>query len=221
MAYVDAETSVEKVRVYVDQLRGEARRKALEAAVRLRRCKTLGEVDAELSATAFEGAVDVTAIDGGVGVTMRPEHAWELAALTGYEAPSLTSLLALRLSGVLEANEGPRWRLLGETSWCPVRDMLRCMLKAGPTSHAWPFIPSLELGMGLGGVMGVLCPSWQASGHLVLTDVLGRHALKLGASSRELRPPRDQKAFFDGATPLQSSKTSASRSIFKSCSKSF
>lgn len=43
-------------------------------------------------------------------------------------------------------------------------------------------------------------------GQLILTDVLGRHSLRLGAASRDLRP--GEKAFLK--LPLQSSKTSLS-----------
>ena len=124
--------------------------------------------------------------------------------------PGLNSAFSLRVDGTPAAEDGPPpLRVSAEGRICLEEEALRCSVKATPTKHTSPFIPSLQLGLGMGGLLATRPFRTEGQGHLVLTDLLGRHTLKLGATSRDLRPQKDELSTFM-ELPLQSSKTSLS-----------
>lgn len=213
-SYIAADTPVNDVCVFVDGLHGQTRQAALEAAQRLRNTTTLGRLNAELievSGRLPGAAVDVGpgANKGSVSVTFRPEHGCHVVANAGNEGlPGLNSGFSLRVDGTPAAEgEGPPpLRLSAEGRCCLEEEAMRCSLTASPTKHSWPVMPSLQLGLGVAGLMTHPLRT-ESSGHLIFTDVLGRHTLKLSAASRDLRP-KQGSAFLK--LPLQSSKTSVS-----------
>eukprot|EP00438_Fugacium_kawagutii_P031070 Skav204612 [mRNA] locus=scaffold1712:89148:91206:+ [translate_table: standard] len=174
-SYIAADTPIHDVRVYVDGLHGQTRAAALEAAQRLR-----GSANCFDSGT-FEYGVD-------------------------QRAPGLSSAFSLRVDGTPPAEDGPPpLRVSGEGRFCLEEEAMRCSVTASPTTHGSRVIPSLQLGLGMAGlVTGPFRTEHQ--GQLILSDVLGRHSLRLGAASRDLRPQGSEKAFLK--LPLQSSKTS-------------
>lgn len=127
-------------------------------------------------------------------------------------APGLNSAFSLRVDGTPPAEDGPPpLRVSGEGRFCLEEEAMRCSVTASPT-HGSRVIPSLQLGLGMAGlVTGPFRTEHQ--GQLILTDVLGRHSLRLGAASRDLRPAQGEKAFLK--LPLQSSKTSLSYHFLK------
>ncbi|CAL1168996.1 unnamed protein product [Cladocopium goreaui] len=223
-SYIAADTPVNDVRVFVDGLHGQTRQAALEAAQRLRSATTLGRLNAELIEVSERlpgAAVDVGpgANKGSVSVTFRPEHGCHLVANAGNEGlPGLNSAFSLRVDGTPAAEgEGPPpLRVSAEGRCCLEEEAMRCSLTASPTKHSWPVMPSLQLGVGMAGLMTHPLRT-ESSGHLIFTDVLGRHTLKLSAASRDLRP-KEGSAFLK--LPLQSSKTSVSYHFLKDSSAS-
>lgn len=129
--------------------------------------------------------------------------------------PGLNSAFNLRVDGTPAAEDGPPpLRVSAEGRICLEEEALRCSVKATPTKHTSPFIPSLQLGLGMGGLLATRPFRTEGQGHLVLADLLGRHTLKLGATSRDLRPRKDELSTFM-ELPLQSSKTSLSYHFLK------
>ncbi|CAK8998721.1 unnamed protein product [Durusdinium trenchii] len=228
--HVPAASPLHAVRVAVANLRGEARAAALAAAPAVRRASSLGQLNAELAAAAARlgqgSAIEVApgATPSSVSVTFRPEDGCHLVAGAGYEAsPGLTSAVSLRVDGTpaaATAEDAPPLHVSAEGRFCFEEDALRCSLKASPARvDGMPCIPSLQLGLGLGGVLGFMRPfGTHTCGQLVFSDLLGRHALKLGASSRDLRPRKDETAFLE--LPLQTSKTALSYQFLSSSASS-
>ncbi|CAK9085900.1 Hypothetical protein (Fragment), partial [Durusdinium trenchii] len=173
-----------QLRVAVANLRGEARAAALAAAPAVRRASSLGQLNAELAAAAARlgqgSAIEVApgATPSSVSVTFRPEDGCHLVAGAGYEAsPGLTSAVSLRVDGTpaaATAEDAPPLHVSAEGRFCFEEDALRCSLKASPARvDGMPCIPSLQLGLGLGGVLGFMRPfGTHTCGQLVFSDLL-------------------------------------------------
>ncbi|CAE7669168.1 KIN14E, partial [Symbiodinium microadriaticum] len=223
--YVSADTPVEHVRVYVDGLQGQLRSRALRAAERInKRPPTLGKLDADLNAVADElgdeAIVEVTAgpRKGIICVTLRPEHGGHLTAGAGRGGRDVMlpgSALSFKLDGTPAAARGPPpLRVSAQGEWNLGQDGLGCCLTVAPLfgTGAWRLLPSVEMGAGLGGLFGLICPKSQHSYlQVCLTDPLGRHKTRLRASSRDLR---QDASLLD--VPLQSSKASVSHQFLNS-----
>ncbi|CAE7150864.1 unnamed protein product [Symbiodinium pilosum] len=219
--YVPANTPLDFVKVFIEGLQGEARASALRAEKRLRECPTLGKLNAELNAVADElgdGVVEVTPgpREGIVCVTLRPEHGGHVLARAGQEPLLSGSAFALKFDATPAAASGPPpLRVSTEGVWNLAQEGLGGYITAAPLirSGAWSVLPSLELGYGLGGLLGFTGPAWQRS-HLqaCLADRLGRHKVRLGYASRDLRTEDAAMLGF----PLQSSKTSISYQFLNS-----
>ena len=174
--YVSADTPVEHVRVYVDGLQGQLRSRALRAAERInKRPPTLGKLDADLNAVADElgdeAIVEVTAgpRKGIICVTLRPEHGGHLTAGAGRGGRDVMlpgSALSFKLDGTPAAARGPPpLRVSAQGEWNLGQDGLGCCLTVAPLfgTGAWRLLPSVEMGAGLGGLFGLICPKSQHS----------------------------------------------------------
>ena len=127
--------------------------------------------------------------------------------------PGLNSAFSVRVIGTpaAEGDGPPPLRLSAESRMCLEEESMRCSVTASPTKHGWPVIPSLQLGLGLAGLVTQPVKT-ESSGHVMFSDPLGRHTLKLTAALRDLRP-KDGSAFLK--LPLQSSKTAVSYHFLK------
>ena len=69
--------------------------------------------------------------------------------------PGLNSAFSLRVDGTPAAEgEGPPpLRVSAEGRCCLEEEAMRCSLTASPTKHSWPVMPSLQLGVGMAGLM--------------------------------------------------------------------